>query len=108
VLIFFLKIFFHNNADFELDLHRPHIDAVKLACSCGGTMSRVREVMDVWFDSGAMPFAQDHYPFDTPRTGIFKRQVFPYPADFISEAGGLFQIRCRLSGCHDYRITPVG
>jgi isoleucyl-tRNA synthetase len=75
-----------HNADFELDLHRPHIDAVKLACSCGGTMSRVREVMDVWFDSGAMPFAQDHYPFDTPRTGIFKRQVFPYPADFISEA----------------------
>ncbi len=74
------------NADFELDLHRPHIDAVKLPCACGGTMSRIKEVMDVWFDSGAMPFAQDHYPFDTLKKGFFKKEVFPYPADFISEA----------------------
>lgn len=75
-----------HNSDYEVDLHRPHIDAVTLPCSCGGTMSRVKEVMDVWFDSGAMPFAQDHYPFDTPKRGLFKRKVFPYPADFISEA----------------------
>ncbi len=75
-----------HNADYEVDLHRPHIDAITLPCSCGGTMSRVKEVMDVWFDSGAMPFAQDHYPFNTPTKGIFKKKVFPYPADFISEA----------------------
>jgi isoleucyl-tRNA synthetase len=49
-------------------------------------MSRVKEVMDVWFDSGAMPFAQDHYPFDTPRKGLFRKEVLSYPADFISEA----------------------
>ncbi len=77
-----------HNADFELDLHRPYIDTVKIPCACGGTMTRVKEVMDVWFDSGAMPFAQDHYPFEHKElvdSGLFKK-AHGYPADFISEA----------------------
>jgi len=77
-----------HNSEYELDLHRPNIDQVKLPCACGGSMSRVKEVMDVWFDSGAMPFAQDHYPFENKALldgGIFKKAV-GYPADFISEA----------------------
>jgi len=77
-----------HNAEYELDLHRPYIDAVKLPCSCGGEMKRVKEVMDVWFDSGAMPFAQDHYPFENKKLidgGLFRRAK-GYPADFISEA----------------------
>ncbi|KKW47561.1 MAG: Isoleucine-tRNA ligase [Candidatus Kaiserbacteria bacterium GW2011_GWA2_58_9] len=60
------------------DLHRPHIDELTFACPCGGTMRRVPEVLDVWFDSGAMPFAQDHHPFE--------KQDIAYPADFICEA----------------------
>lgn len=60
------------------DLHRPYIDELVFACTCGGTKRRVPEVLDVWFDSGAMPFAQDHYPFD-------KKELL-YPADFICEA----------------------
>jgi isoleucyl-tRNA synthetase len=71
-----------HNEDYELDLHRPYIDDVKLSCSCGGNLVRTKEVMDVWLDSGAMPFAQDHYPFEN------KKWVdgAGYPADFISEA----------------------
>ena len=68
----------HNN-DFELDLHKPFVDDVVLVCSCGGEMKRVKEVMDVWFDSGTMPFSQDHYPFE-------KNKEILYPADYISEA----------------------
>lgn len=74
-----------HNSEYELDLHRPFIDEVALACDCGGTMKRVKEVMDVWFDSGAMPFAQEHYPFDYPKK-LFGGKKLPYPADFISEA----------------------
>ncbi len=71
-----------HDENYELDLHRPFIDEVKLVCHCGGEMKRTKEVMDVWFDSGAMPFAQDHYPFEN------KEWVEGpgYPADFISEA----------------------
>jgi len=71
-----------HNENFELDLHRPYIDEVALVCDCGGKLTRIHEVMDVWFDSGAMPFAQDHYPFEN------KSLVDGpgYPADFISEA----------------------
>lgn len=71
-----------HNGYYELDLHRPYIDEVNLACECGGDLVRTKEVMDVWFDSGAMPFAQDHYPFEN------KKWVEGpgYPADFISEA----------------------
>lgn len=78
-----------HNAEYELDLHRPYIDEVKLACDCGGEMKRVKEVMDVWFDSGAMPFAQDHYPFEGGKKtlGLFGGgQKLAYPADFICEA----------------------
>ncbi|MEK7136206.1 MAG: class I tRNA ligase family protein, partial [Patescibacteria group bacterium] len=71
----------HNN-NFELDLHRPFIDEVKLVSDNGTELSRVPEVMDVWFDSGAMPFAQDHYPFENKE----KIENGGYPADFISEA----------------------
>ena len=66
----------------DLDLHRPYIDEVTFPCdSCGGTMRRVPEVIDVWFDSGAMPYAQWHYPFENQ--DIFEGQ---YPADFVCEA----------------------
>ena len=66
----------------EIELHRPYIDEVKLRCPhCGKEMSRVPEVIDCWFDSGSMPFAQHHYPFENQ--DLFKAQ---FPADFISEA----------------------
>ncbi len=66
----------------ELDLHRPYVDAITLPCqACGGTMRRHPEVIDVWFDSGAMPYAQWHYPFENRET--FEEQ---YPADFVCEA----------------------
>lgn len=64
-----------------LDLHRPMVDALEMSCDrCGGVMKRVAEVIDVWFDSGSMPFAQYHYPFDEEK--MFGEQ---FPADFISE-----------------------
>ncbi len=75
------KVIPHNH-EYELDLHKPYIDEVKLPCGCGGKMNRVKEVMDVWFDSGSMPFAEDHYPFENKKY-IDKEG---YPADFISEA----------------------
>ncbi len=66
----------------SIELHRPYIDEVTMACpDCGGTMHRVPEVIDCWFDSGAMPFAQHHYPFENKE--LFEQQ---FPAQFISEA----------------------
>ena len=66
----------------EVELHRPYIDEVTLTCpDCGKTMHRVPEVIDCWFDSGAMPFAQHHYPFENKE--LFEQQ---FPAQFISEA----------------------
>jgi len=65
----------------DIELHRPMIDEIKLACECGGTMSRVPELIDCWFDAGSMPYAQWHYPFENQE--VFQRS---YPADFISEA----------------------
>ena len=66
----------------EVELHRPYIDAVTIKCPhCGKDMHRVPEVIDCWFDSGAMPFAQHHYPFENE--DLFKQQ---FPAQFISEA----------------------
>ena len=66
----------------DIELHRPYVDAVTFKCEkCGGTMHRVPEVIDCWFDSGAMPFAQHHYPFENKE--LFEAQ---FPADFISEA----------------------
>ena len=66
----------------SIELHRPYIDEVTCKCpDCGGTMKRVPEVIDCWFDSGAMPFAQHHYPFENKE--VFEQQ---FPAKFISEA----------------------
>ena len=66
----------------EIELHRPYIDAVTIRCEkCGGKMHRVPEVIDCWFDSGSMPFAQYHYPFENQE--LFHKR---FPADFISEA----------------------
>lgn len=66
----------------ELDLHRPYVDDIFLNCpECGGSMKRVEELIDVWFDSGSMPVAQWHYPFENQAT--FEEQ---FPADYICEA----------------------
>ncbi|MBI2609661.1 class I tRNA ligase family protein [Candidatus Giovannonibacteria bacterium] len=88
----FNKIRFHNwpyNNEGELDLHKPYIDEIQLKCDpsaggCGGEMRRVLEVVDVWFDSGAMPFASENWPFDFA-PGKPKKKL-PYPADYIVEA----------------------
>ena len=65
----------------DIELHRPYIDKPTFACECGGTYRRTPEVIDCWYDSGSMPFAQHHYPFEN-------REIFEanFPADFISEA----------------------
>ena len=65
----------------DIELHRPYIDGCTFACECGGTMKRTPEVIDCWFDSGSMPFAQYHYPFENKE--LFSET---FPADFISEA----------------------
>ncbi len=71
-----------DNCPDDIELHRPYIDAVTIKCPhCGKEMHRVPEVIDCWFDSGSMPFAQYHYPFENE--DIFKQN---FPADFISEA----------------------
>ena len=70
------------NCPADIELHRPYIDAITFPCpECGETMHRVPEVIDCWFDSGSMPFAQWHYPFENKE--IFEKY---FPADFISEA----------------------
>jgi len=74
--VFFNKL--PHNENMELDFHRPYIDQVKFKCpQCSGLMMRMPEVIDCWFDSGAMPFAQYHYPFE---------KNIQFPADYISEA----------------------
>ncbi len=71
-----------DNCPDDIELHRPYIDAVTITCpECGKQMKRVPEVIDCWFDSGSMPFAQHHYPFENKE--IFEDQ---FPAEFISEA----------------------
>ena len=71
-----------DNCPDDIELHRPYIDAVTINCpDCGKEMHRVPEVIDCWFDSGSMPFAQHHYPFENQE--LFEKQ---FPADFISEA----------------------
>ena len=71
-----------DNCPDDIELHRPYIDAVTIKCPhCGKPMHRVPEVIDCWFDSGSMPFAQHHYPFENK--DLFESQ---FPADFISEA----------------------
>ncbi|MCL5017263.1 MAG: class I tRNA ligase family protein [Patescibacteria group bacterium] len=88
----------YNTITKEVDLHKPYVDKVYLKCKkCGGRMSRVKEVADVWFDSGSMPFAQFHYPFDS---GLKRSEELDlkkiqekiiFPADYISE--GMDQTR---------------
>ncbi|OGD69410.1 hypothetical protein A2996_01775 [Candidatus Campbellbacteria bacterium RIFCSPLOWO2_01_FULL_34_15] len=73
-----------HNKNYEVDLHMPYIDDIKFACECGGEMERIKEVFDCWFESGAMPYASNHYPFENldkfdPEKGI------GFPADFIAE-----------------------
>ena len=74
------------NISEPLDLHKPFVDAVTFDCTCGGTMFRTPELIDAWFDSGSMPFAQHHYPFENKE--LFEKS---FPADFISE--GIDQTR---------------
>ena len=73
-----------HNRNYELDMHRPFIDEIILNCKCGGEMKRIPEVFDCWFESGSMPYAEAHYPFENldkfnPEEGI------GFPADFIAE-----------------------
>ena len=79
-----------HNKKYELDLHRPYIDDVEFGCDCGGKMKIIKEVFDCWYESGSMPYASKHYPFENldifdPKKGI------GYPANFIAE--GLDQTR---------------
>lgn len=88
-----------DNCPDDIELHKPYIDNVYLNCpKCGGKMKRVSEVIDCWFDSGSMPFAQWHYPFENKE--IFEEN---YPADFISEAidqtRGWFYTLMAISTC---------
>ncbi len=100
-----------DNCPADIELHRPYIDAVTLKCpKCGGEMKRVSEVIDCWFDSGSMPFAQHHYPFENQ--DLFREQ---FPADFISEAVdqtrgwfySLMAISTLLFDCAPYRNVIV-
>jgi len=81
----------------EVDLHRPYIDNFYIKCDCGGKMVRTPEVIDCWFDSGAMPFAQDHFPFkftdeiNLKDLNYYLDKGFHFPADFICE--GMDQTR---------------
>ncbi|MEK7120551.1 MAG: class I tRNA ligase family protein [Patescibacteria group bacterium] len=79
-----------HNKDYELDFHRPYIDDIQFDCECGGVYKRVNEVFDCWFESGSMPYAQYHYPFENKE--LFEpKKGRSYPADFIAE--GLDQTR---------------
>ena len=100
-----------DNCPADIELHRPYIDAVTIKCpECGGEMKRVPEVIDCWFDSGSMPFAQHHYPFENE--DLFKAQ---FPADFISEAVdqtrgwfySLMAISTLLFDCSPYKNVIV-
>ena len=101
-----------DNIDIEsMELHRPYIDNVHIKCDkCGKTMNRVTDVMDVWFDSGAMPYAQYHYPFENKE--LFESQ---FPADFIAEGvdqtrgwfNSLICISTLVSGVSSYKNVVV-
>ena len=97
--------------DMNIELHRPYVDNVHIKCSkCGGVMSRVSSVMDCWFDSGSMPFAQYHYPFENKE--LFESQ---FPADFIAEGidqtrgwfYSLLVISTFVKGCSPYKNVVV-
>ena len=95
----------------DFDLHKPYIDNVKIKCSkCGGEMTRIPDVLDCWFDSGSMPFAQYHYPFENKE--LFETQ---FPADFICEGIDqtrgwfytLLVISTFVKGCAPYKNVLV-
>ena len=95
----------------SIDLHRPYVDEIHIKCpKCGKTMSRVKDVIDCWFDSGAMPFAQYHYPFENVE--LFNSQ---FPADFICEGidqtrgwfYSLLVISAFVKGCSPYKNVLV-
>ncbi len=70
----------------DMDLHKPYVDEFYLKCpKCNSIMKRTKEVIDCWFDSGAMPFAQVHYPFETNQNSGLAQNKFKYPADFVCE-----------------------
>ncbi len=78
-----------HNKYYELDLHKPFIDEIFLNCKCGQEMKRINEVFDCWFESGSMPYARFHYPFEnkdkfSPAHSLFKKQK-GFPADFVAE-----------------------
>ena len=79
-----------HNRNYELDMHRPFIDEIVLKCKCGGEMKRVPEVFDCWFESGSMPYAESHYPFEN-QDKFNPKNNKGFPADFIAE--GLDQTR---------------
>jgi len=91
------------------ELHRPYVDAVLLRCEgCGGAMRRIPEVLDAWFDSGAMPYAQFHYPFENQET--FRRR---FPADFICEAidqtrGWFYSLHAEATLLNAVEAVPEG
>ncbi|MDP2705244.1 MAG: class I tRNA ligase family protein [Patescibacteria group bacterium] len=78
-----------SHRNYELDLHRPYIDNVEFTCKCGGKMKRIPEVFDTWYESGSMPYASHHYPFETKQFDA--KKGFRFPADFIAE--GIDQTR---------------
>ena len=99
------------NIDESIELHRPYVDDIHIKCpECGKEMTRVKEVMDCWFDSGSMPFAQYHYPFENK--DLFEKQ---FPADFISEGidqtrgwfYSLLVISTFVKGCSPYKNVLV-
>ena len=99
------------NIDTNIELHRPYVDDVHIKCpKCGGVMSRVKDVIDCWFDSGSMPFAQYHYPFENKE--LWETQ---FPADFICEGidqtrgwfYSLLVISTFLKGCAPYKNVLV-
>ncbi len=101
----------NEDIDETIELHRPYVDEVTLTCpECGGKMHRVTEVMDCWFDSGAMPFAQWHYPFENK-----ERFDELFPADFICEGidqtrgwfYSLMAVSTIVKGCAPYRNVLV-
>ncbi len=97
--------------DESIELHRPYVDDIHIKCSeCGKEMTRIKDVIDCWFDSGAMPFAQYHYPFENEE--LFETQ---FPADFISEGVdqtrgwfySLIVISTFIKGCSPYKNVLV-
>ena len=107
---------FDRSVDLDLQVHRPWVDRVTLPCACGDTMVRAPEVIDCWFDSGAMPFAQWGFPHAEGSHALFKKN---FPADFISEAvdqtRGWFYSLLMISTllfddetCEAFEMDPVG